>query len=139
MKAYSHLIQGKIRFLLCSLAACSTLLCLPARAYIIDNFNDNIKTGWADSLNGGTVTEAGKIFTIATATNSGSLTSSRMTASNYTILSGHTIEFRVKVSTILPAPPDTNTLSVLAFVPTSSGGVMTNGYSLALGSHDFQI
>src|SRR5213079_1580210 len=46
------------------------LLCLPVSATVLDNFN-GAKTGWTDTLNGGTVVQSGGQFTVTTATGSG--------------------------------------------------------------------
>ncbi|MBI3852747.1 MAG: hypothetical protein HY298_21035 [Verrucomicrobia bacterium] len=138
MKAYSHL-NTSLRTS-CFVAAFTLLCCLSLSAYVVDNFNDNSKTGWTDTLNGGSVTEASAQFTITTATAGGDLTFSTKTASNYTHFATNTLELRVDLidATSPTSLADTNTLAVLAWVP-GGGSVLTNGYSVAVGRNDFQI
>src|SRR5947199_6678707 len=102
----------------CFTALAMLLAAFSIHAKTLDDFNDNAKTGWTDTLNGGSVTEASAQFTIATAINSGLLTSSKKTSQAFTNVAGHTLEFRVDVISVLPANPDTNALATLAWVPT---------------------
>src|SRR6478752_6693014 len=97
------------------------LFCLPASAYVLDNFTSG-KNGWTDSLNGGTANVASGQFTITTAVANGSLTASTKTASpvvislgtSFTPVSGHTTEIRVDANNTFNASTDTNALAVLA-------------------------
>jgi len=110
---------------------------LPLPATILDGFG-GAKTGWTDTLNGGSVVQAGGQFTITTRTNSGALTYSKKTATNYGTALGATLEFRVDVNTVSPPNGDTNALAVLAWVPTG-GAVLSSGYSVAAGYADLVI
>jgi hypothetical protein len=116
------------------------LLCLPASAYIVDNFDSNVKTGWSDTGTGSAV-DSGGVFTITATTTANSFMFSTKTGGTYTntLAAGHTLEFRVFVNgNPTPANPDTNTLVVLGFVPTG-GNPSSSGYSMAIGRKDFQI
>jgi len=118
-------------------AALALLLCLPLSATVLDNF-DGVKTGWTDTLNGGTIVQSGGQFRVATATASGSLTSSRKTSASFAPAAGHTLEFRVDVGTVTPGAGNVNPQAILAWVPTG-GAVLANGYSLTLGVGNIRI
>src|SRR5437899_9654355 len=105
------------------------LLFLPVSATVLDNFG-GAKTGWTDTLNGGTVVQSGGQFTVTTATGSGALTYSRKTSTNFANAAGATLEFRVDVNTVTPPNGDPNALAILAWVPTG-GSVLGSGYSLS--------
>lgn len=107
-----------------------------ASATVLDNFNDNIKTGWTDTLNGGIVSETGQQLQIRTATAAGSVTSARKTSTSFMNAAGHTLELRVDVAAA--SPGNSNVLAVLAWVPTS-GTLAANGYSLAAGAQDVKL
>jgi len=109
----------------------------PAFARVLDNFNDNTKTGWTDSLGGGSVSESGQQFTITTAVGSGSLTSSKKTSEAFTNTAGYTLELRVDVGAVNPAYSP-NALAVLAWVP-AGGALFANGYSLTAGANDVKL
>src|SRR2546427_4470987 len=107
-------------------------------AKILDDFNDNIKTGWSDTLNGGSVTEASTQFTITSDATAGAFTYSRKTSTAFTNLATHTLEFKVLVNSIGPGGGTTNGHAVLGWVPTG-GALRTNGYSLTVGTNDVTI
>jgi hypothetical protein len=115
----------------------SQLLCGPLSAVVLDNFSGP-KTGWTDTLNGGTVVQSGGQFTITTAVGDGALTYSRKTSTNFANALGATLELRVDVNAVTPANNATNVLAVLAWVPTG-GAVLGSGYSLAVGAADVMI
>jgi len=113
-------------------------LALTASATVLDNFNDNVKSGWTDTIAGGSITEAAQRFNITTAGGGGSLTFSRKTSASHTNANGRTLEFRVDVTTANPAPPDTNALAILGWVPTG-GNLLAAGYSVSVGANDVKV
>jgi hypothetical protein len=110
---------------------------LAVSARVLDNFSDNLKTGWTDSLGGGSVSESGGQFNITTSVSSGAVTSSKKTSEAFTILVGQTLELRVDVGTVSPAYSP-NVLAVLAWVPTGNA-LFANGYSLTAGANDVKL
>ena len=106
---------------------------LSLQATVLDDFNDNTKTGWTDTLNGGTVVESGAVFTITTAATSGSLTYSRKTATNYSVAPGITLEFKVDVTSVTSG--GSAPLKILGWVP-AGGALLANGYSVAVTPTD---
>ncbi len=112
-------------------------LSLTVSARVIDNFNDNLKTAWTDTANGGDVTEAGGAFTITSTAVAGTLTSSRKTSETFANAAGHTIELRVGVNSIAPAGGGTNGHAVLGWVPT--GALLSSGYYLSVGVADITV
>ena len=106
-------------------------LMLPAHAKLLDNFNDNIKTAWTDTSNGGSIDEALGVFTITTTGTAGALSSSKKTSDLFTNALGHTIELRVGVNSISPGGAATNGHAVLGWVP--SGALNSSGYSVSVG------
>ena len=84
-----------------------------ASAKLLDNFNDNTKTAWADTAAGGSVTEAGSVFTIVSSAVAGNLASSKKTSDSFTNASGHTIEIRAYVNSV---SPDGNGHAVIGWV-----------------------
>src|SRR6185369_11180116 len=95
-------------------------------ARVIDNFNDNLKTAWTDTANGGAIIEAGAAFAIAATSVPGALASSKKTSEAFTIAAGHTIELRVGVNSISSTGVETNGHAVLGWVP--SGALLSSGY-----------
>jgi len=114
------------------------LFCLPASARVLDNFNDNVKTAWADTANGGTITESGARFNITTATANGSLSYSKKTSESFSIAVSHTLEFRVDSINSTPGNGDPNPVAILAWVPTG-GAVLSDGYAFSAGANDIKI
>lgn len=107
-----------------------------ASATVLDDFNDNIKTGWTDTLNGGVVTETSQQLQIRTALAAGSVSSARKTSEAFVNAAGRTLELRVDVAAASPA--DSNLLAVLAWVPTG-GTLFANGYSISAGARDVKL
>src|SRR5439155_22169841 len=103
-----------------SIGACLALACLPAFAGFVDSFT--AKTGWKDTLNGGTANVAGGVYTIASSSSASALTASIKT--NVTVLttSSNTLELRVLVNNIAFGAPGYNGNAVLGWVPT--GGAL---------------
>jgi hypothetical protein len=110
---------------------------LSLQATVLDSFT-GAKTGWTDTLNGGTIVQSGGEFTITTATPGGSLTYSKKTSSSFAVASGNSLEFRVNVDTVTPGGGNINPLTILGWVPTS-GALLANGYSVSVGAADFVI
>jgi hypothetical protein len=119
-------------------AACNVLAALfasvTAQAALLDDFNDNIKTAWSDTLNSGSVTEGGAVFTISSTASAGALTSSKKTSATLTNANGHTIEVRVDVNSITA---DGNEHAVLGWVP--SGALNSSGYSLSVSTTNVTV
>src|SRR5690348_604719 len=118
-------------------ASLPLLFCSPLPATVLDNFTGP-KSGWTDTLNGGSILQSGGEFTITTANPAGSLTYSLKTSTPFTNASGHSVEFRINVDSVTPSSLNTNPLAILAWVP-SSGTVLTNGYSVSVGPADVII
>ena len=105
-----------------------------ASAKLLDNFNDNTKTAWADTAAGGSVTEAGSVFTIVSSAVAGNLASSKKTSDSFTNASGHTIEIRAYVNSV---SPDGNGHAVIGWVP--SGALNSSGYSVSVSTTNVTI
>ena len=110
---------------------------LSLQATVLDDFT-GLKTGWTDTLNGGSILQSGGEFTVTTAHPGGSLTYSKKTSNSFANLSGHSLEFRVNVDSVSPGSGNTNALAILAWVP-AGGGVLANGYSISVGAADVII
>ncbi len=110
---------------------------LAASAVVLDNFNDNLKSDWTDTLSGGSVIESSQQLQIGTATAAGSVTATRKTSEAFTNTAGHTLELRVNVNAVSP-PSNTNVLAMLGWVPTG-GTLLANGYSLSAGATDVKL
>jgi hypothetical protein len=120
------------------LTASSMLFCFSSQATLLDGFPSSTRTGWTDTANGGSFFTSPNAFSIGTANANGSLTYSLKTSQALTTLATHTLELSVDVKSVRPAGNDTNALAILAWVP-SAGAVLSNGYSVAVGSADLQI
>jgi hypothetical protein len=107
------------------------------QAMVLDNFNGP-KTGWTDTLNGGSVLQSGGEFTVTTANPGGSLTYSKKTSSSFTNAAGYTLEFRVDLDSVTPGTANTNPLAILAWVPAGDA-VLAGGYSISVGAADVLI
>ena len=107
----------------------------PASGRVLDDFDDNVKTGWADVLLGGSVLEANGQFTITTANQNGAIfTASTKTTESFTIEDGRTLEFRVD---LISASAHDESIAVLIWVPIGSSIANLQGYGLAKGANDF--
>jgi len=113
------------------------LSCLPLPATVLDNFTGP-KTGWADTLNGGSVLQSSGEFTITTANPGGSLTYSVKTSAPFTNASGHSVEFRINVDSVTPGSMNTNPLAILGWVP-DGGALLASGYSVSVGAADVML
>lgn len=101
---------------------------------LVDDFNDNIKTGWSDSLNGGSVTESNaqfRIITVPIATPS--FTAGRKTSQSFTIEDGGRVELSLDV---INATANPDAYAVLAWIPTANSLSSLAGYGVAHSSDD---
>lgn len=117
---------------------------LPAIARVIDNFNDNTKTGWEDKLLDPRVpapTEAGQQFKIqipqpfVEASPSGLFTATVKTTEEFVIAEGRTVEFCID----LVQGAGNDAYAVLAFLPNGYGPETTIGYALAKSANEILL
>jgi hypothetical protein len=119
-----------------ALIACLALV-PSVSARLLDDFNDNAKTGWSDVLLGGSVVEANGLFTITTASrNAAIFTGTTKTTESFTIENGRTLEFRVD---LISASQHDQSIAVLIWVPLGSNLAQLQGYGLAKGRGDFLL
>src|SRR5437588_302385 len=85
------------RGLLPLVGACALALLPNAKAKVVDNFDDNVKTDWSDfSFGLGTSTETGGQLKFAIpAAGQAIFAATTKTTDTYTVQDGRTIEFRV--------------------------------------------
>lgn len=112
------------------------------RARVLDDFNDNAKTGWTDftfAPGAGTMVEANSQFrfeipaAVIQAIDQPLFCASTKSSETFTLQEGRTIEFRVDVV----SGGAGRSYATLAFIPTSSGGPnQLKGYSLAKSTTD---
>src|SRR5712692_6881054 len=101
---------------------------------VVDNFDSNVKTGWSDVLNGGTVTENNMQFNITTVpVATPSFTGSRKTSQSFTIEDGGRVELSLDV---IAATQDSSAYAVLAWIPTANILANLAGYGFAHSSDD---
>lgn len=105
---------------------------LGLQATVLDNFTGP-KTGWTDTLNGGTIVQSGGQFTVTTANPGGSLTYSLKTSTSFAIVAGDTLELRADVGAVTPGNANPNPMAVLGWVP-NGGTLQANGYALYVGA-----
>ena len=84
-----------------------------ASAFILDDFNGASLSGWASTLNGGTVVQSAGQLTISTFAFPQALTYSKKTDRTFTNLATHTLEFKVLVNSVLTNGVTTNAVAVL--------------------------
>src|SRR6185503_6047134 len=130
-------LKGLAPTLVLTLCLCGVLQPQVASARLIDDFNDNTKTGWSDVTLGGSVVEANGQFTITTANQNGAIfTASTKTTESFTIENGRTLEFRVDVVSV---SSHDESIAVLIWVPIGSSIANLQGYGLAKGRNDFLL
>src|SRR5712692_9502879 len=104
---------------------------------VVDNFDSNMKTGWSDTLNLGTVTENNMQFNITTVPlatpTTPSFTGSRKTSQSFTIEDGGRVELSLDV---IAATQDSSAYAVLAWIPTANILANLAGYGFAHSSDD---
>ena len=102
---------------------------------VLDDFNDNVKTAWTDTLNGGTVSEANMQFELKTApVNITAFTATRKTTQTFQIQDGGRVEFSIDVINNVAA--DVHRFAVLGYLPAASG-VSSFGLRMRKGSAGF--
>ena len=121
----------------CVAALIGLTAALNLHATVLDNFS-GAKTGWTDTLNGGSVNQAGGQFTVSTAVAGGTVTSSQKTSTPLALSTGNALEVQANVASVSPGSGNPSTLSIVGWVPTG-GQLLANGYSLVFGSQDFII
>jgi len=135
-------ISGWVR----SGAACSALAALVSlspslQAKVLDNFDDNTKTGWTDFTfvpGFGLPTEAGGQFQfVQNVSPSGGaiFSASQKTSEKFVLKDGRTIEYRVDVM----KGGAKDSFAVLAFIPTANSPGTLGGYGLAKSTTDILI
>ena len=112
---------------------------LSLEAKVLDDFNDNTKTGWTDFTfvpNFGLPTESGGQFQFAQPPAGQSIFSaSQKTSERFELKEGRSIEFRVDV--VKGGGKDS--FAVLAFIPTANSAGTLGGYGLAKSTTDILI
>lgn len=129
-------------------AKCLPMLLVPALlllagaeapARILDNFDDNVKTGWTDFTfipGFGLPAEAGGQFMFALPPAGQSIFSaSTKTDKTYTLQEGRTLQFRVDL--VSGNGPDA--FAIMAFIPSSSSVSTLSGYGFAKSSSDILV
>src|SRR6266487_1665850 len=110
-------------------------------ARVLDNFNDNVKTGWQDfSFNIGVpysdISEQDGQFKFTLQPIGQSIFSaSTKTSETFTLQEGRTVEFRVDLVTGNGA----DSFAILAFIPTGSEVSQLAGYGLSKSPTDILI
>ena len=114
-------------------------LSLSVQAKVIDNFDDNTKTGWTDFTfvpGFGLPTEAGGQLQFAQPPAGQSIFSaSQKTSERFDLKEGRSIEYRVDV--IKGGAKDS--FAILAFIPTANSPGTLGGYGLAKSTTDILI
>ena len=124
-----------------SLLACSCLFFTGQIGFarVLDDFNDNVKTGWTDFTfvpGFGIPTESGGRFNFVLPPAGQSIfTASTKTSETFTLQEGRTVEFRVDLVTGNGA----DSFAVMAFIPTGSSVSELAGYGMAKSTTDFLI
>ncbi|MCX8107739.1 MAG: hypothetical protein N3G20_02935, partial [Verrucomicrobiae bacterium] len=117
---------------------------LTINARVLDNFNDNTRTGWEDKLLDPRLpspSESGHQLKIqipqafVQASPSGLFTATVKTSEEFTISEGRTVEFCVD----LVQGAGNDSYAVLAFLPNSYGPETTIGYALAKSANEILI
>lgn len=112
---------------------------LSPRARVLDDFNDNTKTGWQDFTfvpGFGIPTESGGQFKFnLPPAGQAIFVASTKTSETFTIADGTTIEFRVDL--VSGNGPDA--FAVLAFIPASSSVDTLSGYGFAKSESDILV
>lgn len=120
-------------------AALSAFCCLAARARVLDDFNDNAKTGWSDFtfVPGFGLPEesSGRFHFEQPPAGQSIFSASTNTTETFTLTEGRTIRFSVDL--VSGYGPDS--FAVLAFVPVTSDVSTLAGYSLAKSETDFLL
>jgi hypothetical protein len=120
----------------------SALVLLPgadATARSLDDFDDNVKTGWTDftfiSGFGVPVEAEGQFKFVLPAAGQSLFSASTKTSQTYTLQDGRTLEFRVDL--VSGNGPDA--FAILAYIPTTSLVSSLSGYAFAKSTTDILI
>ena len=122
-------------------AALIATILLPAfaNATVLDDFNDNVKTGWTDFSFGpglGTSTEAnGQLTFDLPAAGQPIFAATTKTTQTYTLADGKTIEFRVDLVTA----NSKDSFAILSWIPKSQNVSSLSGYSIVKSPTDILI
>src|SRR3954463_3752009 len=112
---------------LASIAGAFLLATTSIHAKVVDNFDDNVKTGWTDAGFGvGSVAETGGQFKFTIPAIQDIFFASTKNTEDYTLADGKTIELRVDM--ISANRPDA--YAVLAWIPNAVDVKTLAGYSL---------
>jgi hypothetical protein len=109
----------------------------PAQATVVDDFNDNVKTGWSDfSFGVGSSAEVGGQLKFAIpAAGQAIFAATTKTTDTYTLADGKTLEFRVD----LVSGNSKDSFAILSWIPNSSQVSQLAGYSIAKSPTDILI
>lgn len=120
----------------------AVLCCLQVQARVLDDFNDNNKTGWTDftfAPGAGSMVEQSGQFkfeipaAVPAALNSALFCASTKSSEQFTLQEGRTIEFRVDIV----QGGGADSFAILGFLPASSSNPsQLKGYSLAKSTTD---
>jgi hypothetical protein len=128
-----------MKTLLPCLVFLACLLRPAAHGKVLDNFDDNTKTGWTDFTflpNFGTPVESGGQFKFNLPPAGQSIfAASTKTSESFTLQEGRTIEFSVD----LMESNGADSFAILSFIPKSSAISELAGYSMAISTTDFLI
>jgi hypothetical protein len=120
-------------------ALLALFMVLPVGARVLDNFNDNTKTAWADSTfipGFGIPVEAdGQLTFTLGAVGQSIFSGSVKTSETFTLQDGRTVEFRVDMVTGYGG----DSFAVLYFLPQGQSVLTLTGYGLAKSSTDILI
>lgn len=120
-----------------ALTAAALLAAQQAQATVVDDFNDNVKTGWSDfSFGVGTSTEVGGQLKFAIpAAGQPIFAATTKTTDTYTLADGKTIELRAD----LVSGNSKDSFAILSWIPTSAQVSSLAGYSIAKSPTDILI
>ena len=122
-----------------AIAAAFVAVSLSLQAKVLDNFDDNTKTGWTDFTfvpGFGLPTEAGGQFQFTQPPAGQSIFSaSQKTSERFELKEGRSIEYRVDV--VKGGGKDS--FAILAFIPTANSPGTLGGYGLAKSTTDILI
>jgi hypothetical protein len=139
MRKQTSFIGRVLTFL--ALAAAVSNFTVATWARVLDDFNDGVKTGWADSNPIGNPQlpksqEANGVLTIACPGLGASMfLAATKTSETFELKEGRTIEFQVDMVSGLGA----NSFAVLGWIPTATGPNTLAGYGLAKSETDLLV
>jgi len=116
----------------------SVLFAMPsAKATLVDDFNDNVKTGWSDFKfnNIGTIDEVNGQLKFVIPPITAIFEASTRTPETYTLADGKTIELRADLVT----GNSKDSFAILSWIPASASVSSLSGYSIAKSQTDILI